>query len=252
MPSTSVSGGTRGLARCTPRGSVLKGTFTATPDAAALTRAASHAGRAGARDRARVQRRRRPSEPDYAPDVRGLASSSICPTVRGPTSARRPRRASRPARSTLHRPGSGQRGRLLALWKLPLFLARHPKIALGLPAGAAALKPPASYATLRYYALHAFKWIDADGGERYVRYTWEPEAGVQTIPGKEAKAKGRDYLREEILARVAGGPVRFSCRCRSRARATIPTIRGAVARLARDRRGRDARDHRARPRARAG
>jgi catalase len=34
-----------------------------------------------------------------------------------------------------------------------------------------------------------------------VRYRWEPEAGERTLPGDEAKARGRDYLQEDILAR---------------------------------------------------
>jgi catalase len=42
---------------------------------------------------------------------------------------------------------------------------------------------------------------DADGGSRFVRYRWEPEAGEQTLSGEDAKARGRDYLQEEILAR---------------------------------------------------
>jgi catalase len=34
-----------------------------------------------------------------------------------------------------------------------------------------------------------------------VRYRFEPEAGESTIPGDDAKARGRDYLRDEILDR---------------------------------------------------
>ena len=193
------------------KGVVLKGTFTATPAAAALTRAGHMQGEPVPATVRVSNGSGDPSEPDYAPDVRGMATKFYLPDgSRTDLSAQTATRF--PTRSVdvfidLVQANAADSSRL---WKLPLFLARHPKIALGLPAGAAALKPPASYGTLRYHALHAFKWIDADGGERYVRYTWEPEAGVQTIPGKEAKAKGRDYLREEILARVAGGPVRFT------------------------------------------
>jgi catalase len=34
-----------------------------------------------------------------------------------------------------------------------------------------------------------------------VRYRWEPEAGAQTLSGEDAKALGRDYLQQDILAR---------------------------------------------------
>ena len=94
-------------------------------------------------------------------------------------------------------------------WKLPLFLARNPKTLLGLPQNLAALKPPASYATCRYYAIHAFKWLDAAGGERYVRYTLVPEAGRSSLSPREARRRGRDYLQRDIAERVERGPVRF-------------------------------------------
>ncbi len=42
------------------KGTLLKGTFTATPEAAKLTRAAPHAGRAGTGDGPSIQRRRQP------------------------------------------------------------------------------------------------------------------------------------------------------------------------------------------------
>ena len=59
------------------------------------------------------------------------------------------------------------------------------------------------------YALHAFKWVDADGGERYVRYTWRPTLRLEPLARGEARRRGRDYLREDLEARLADGPVRF-------------------------------------------
>jgi catalase len=83
---------------------------------------------------------------------------------------------------------------------MPDFLGAHPE---ALPAIQAALgaDPPESYATCAYNAIHSFRWTDAGGGSRWVRYRWEPEAGVRTLPGADAKARGRDYLQDEILAR---------------------------------------------------
>ncbi len=75
---------------------------------------------------------------------------------------------------------------------------------------AAALKPPASYGTRIYYAIHAFLWIDAGGGERHVRYRWVPEGGEQNLSGGEAKQRGADYLQQEIGERLGRGPVRFN------------------------------------------
>src|SRR5688500_9442580 len=83
---------------------------------------------------------------------------------------------------------------------MPDFLGSHPE---ALPAIQAALgaDPPESYATCTYNAIHSFRWLDAGGGSRWVRFRFEPEAGARTLPGDEAKARGRDYLQEEILAR---------------------------------------------------
>src|SRR6202035_292759 len=39
------------------------------------------------------------------------------------------------------------------------FLARNPVAIGGLPANTRALLPPASYATIRYYAVHAYRWL---------------------------------------------------------------------------------------------
>jgi catalase len=73
----------------------------------------------------------------------------------------------------------------------------------------AALTPPPSFAARPYYAFHAFKWLDTEGGERHVRYTWKPTVELPELERGEAKARGRDYLREELLQRLEAGPVRF-------------------------------------------
>jgi catalase len=97
-------------------------------------------------------------------------------------------------------------GRLL---RLPAFIATHPEMLPAMPALLAAQKPPASYATSNYYAVHAFKWVATNGDERFVRYTWVPRAKAAALSVGEAKRRGRDYLQEEIVARMAREPVRF-------------------------------------------
>src|SRR3954447_3032849 len=83
---------------------------------------------------------------------------------------------------------------------MPDWFGAHPE---ALPAIQAHLgsQPPASYATAAYNSIHSFRWIDADGGSRFVRYRFEPEAGEHGLEPDEAKALGRDYLQEEIVAR---------------------------------------------------
>jgi catalase len=83
---------------------------------------------------------------------------------------------------------------------MPDWLGAHPEALTAIQAALGA-DPPVSYATCAYNSIHSFRWIDADGGSRFVRYRWEPEAGEQTLSPADAKARGRDYLQEDLLAR---------------------------------------------------
>ena len=89
------------------------------------------------------------------------------------------------------------------------FLARHPDALRVLPVAGPSLRPPESYASVPYHGIHAFRWIDAAGGERYVRYKLVPEAPGRYLNPLQARRQARDYLRQEIRQRVARGPVRF-------------------------------------------
>jgi len=193
------------------KGTLLAGTFTATPEAARLTRAGHMQGEPvratvrfsnGAGD---------PDEPDYGADVRGMATKLyLADDTRTDIVAQTsPRFVGRTPDAFIEFVKAAEPG-VQAAWRLPWFLARHREALPGLRTAAAAVKPPASYATMRYYAIHAFRWVDADGGARHVRYRWVPEAGVQTLSGKEAKERGREYLQYEIRTRVERGPVRFT------------------------------------------
>jgi catalase len=192
------------------KGAFYKATFTATPEAAALTRAAHMQSQPvpamvrlsnGAGD---------PASRDYEPDVRGCAVSFELPDgsrtdVLAQTAPNFPIDNPTAFVELVHANVAGA----ARLWRFPVFLAKHPDAIPGLPANLAALKPPASYATRRYYAIHAFKWVNAEGAERYVRYTWLPEAGEETISMGEAKKRGADYLQEEMRRRLQSGPARM-------------------------------------------
>jgi catalase len=83
---------------------------------------------------------------------------------------------------------------------MPDWLGAHPEALTAIQAALTA-DPPASYATCSYNSIHSYRWVDGEDGSRFVRYRWEPEAGEHTLPPPDAKALGRDYLQEEILAR---------------------------------------------------
>ena len=186
------------------------GTFTATPEAAKLTRAAHMSGTPvpvkvrfsnGAGD---------PKVPDYVPDVRGLAVSFQLPDG-GATDIL--------AQTLPHFPFRDQEGFFAALSvskpgisslvKLPLFLARHPGVLKVKRGTDAALERRTSFAARRYFAFHAFKWLDAAGGERFVRYFWHPTVDEPDLTKDEAKRRGRDYLFDELRERLAREPVRM-------------------------------------------
>jgi catalase len=92
--------------------------------------------------------------------------------------------------------------------KLGAFLAAHPEAQPAI-ASTVGLEPPASYATVHYYSPHAFRFIAAGGSDTWVRFRWRPEAGEHRIADDEARAKGRDYLGDDLAKRLDDGPVRF-------------------------------------------
>ncbi len=192
------------------KGTLLKGTFTARREAASLTKAAHMQGEPVPVTARFSNGSGNPDHPDYAPDPRGLAVKFYLPDgsrtdIVAVTTPRFISRTPEGFIELLAAQGSG----LAAAWKLPLAFARHPEMLRNAPALAPSLRPPPSYATATYYGQHAFKWIDSGGGERFVRYTWLPEAAEPKISAREARARGRDYLREDLERRLDSGPIRF-------------------------------------------
>ena len=203
--------GSHGARALHAKGTLCRGSFTATPEAARLTRAAHMQGRPVDVTVRFSNGMGNPKLPDYAPDVRGMATKFSLPDgsktdISAQTVSRFPVRTPDAFVELLRAgtPGVGM------AWRMPRFLATHREAVAALPAGLRGLKPPASYATCRYYALHAFRWLDADGGERWVRYFWIPEAGEEHLSPRRAKGRGRDYLQQEIAGRVGREPVRFT------------------------------------------
>lgn len=193
------------------KGTVLSGTFTATPEAARLTRAAHMQGEAVPVTARLSNGDGHPNAPDYQPDVRGLAVKFELPdgSKTDIVSQSLPWFAfSRPDQFVEFL--LVQRRTPSIAWRFPAYLIRHPKMVKALRVNLPALRPIDSYASCRFYGVHAFKFLDADGGERHVRYTWQPEAGDRRIGGREAKSRGRDYLQEDLRRRLGQGGIRYT------------------------------------------
>jgi catalase len=69
--------------------------------------------------------------------------------------------------------------------------------------------PPVSYATMAYFGVNAFKFIDSKGHSQFVRYQFVPLAGEHYLDAEVIKAKGPDYLQQEIRTRVKNEPIVF-------------------------------------------
>jgi catalase len=89
---------------------------------------------------------------------------------------------------------------------LDTFLGSHPiaKTFLTTP------KPnPESYATLPYFGVNSFKFTNSDGKSSFVRYQIRPVAGEHFLSDAEAKQASANYLSDEIKKRVLTAPVKF-------------------------------------------
>jgi catalase len=94
--------------------------------------------------------------------------------------------------------------------KLGAYLGAHPEAGIALQKGIPKLAPTTSFATSDYRGLHAFGLVDADGETHWGRYTWEPEEGPEYLNEEQIAAASRDYLQEEIRERLAEGIARFT------------------------------------------
>lgn len=86
------------------------------------------------------------------------------------------------------------------------FLAAH-------PAARAFVAPkpnPVSFATEPYFAVSAFRFVNAQGVARFGRYRILPEAREQYLDDQAAKSKDGNYLFNEIARRAKTGPIGFT------------------------------------------
>lgn len=95
--------------------------------------------------------------------------------------------------------GAGDKG------PLDSFLASHPHAREFL----ATRTYPVSYAEAKYFGINAEKFTSAVGRSVFVRYQFVPRAGEHYLTSEARKAKGRDYLQDEVRARVRQAPFAF-------------------------------------------
>lgn len=195
------------------KGGWCSGTFTASPEAAALSRAAHFSGEPVPALIRFSNGAGRPDSNDAAREARGMAvklrpagadENDILATTTPAFVLRTAEEFLELLKLRVPNPETGDAD----MEALGAFLAAHPEAqtAIGATVG---LEPPASFATLPYYSPHSFGLLDAEGSRTWVRYRWSPEAGEQRLPDDDARARGRDYLFQELGERLSGGPIVF-------------------------------------------
>jgi catalase len=89
---------------------------------------------------------------------------------------------------------------------VPQFLAKHPETVRFLQDP----KPsPESFATENYFGVNAFKFLNGEGRETFVRYRVVATAGLRTLDEEALKTKSANYLFEELPKRLVTGPITF-------------------------------------------
>jgi len=86
------------------------------------------------------------------------------------------------------------------------FLGTHPA---SLAFVQAPKPPPSSFARQTYFSMSAFKFTSGKGTSRFGKYRIVPTAGNDFLDPAVAKAKGPNYLFDELKERIARGPIEF-------------------------------------------
>jgi catalase len=213
----AVNGGAHaGYRAVHAKGTVCKGTFTPTPEAASLSRAAHLQGEPVEATVRFSNASGNPHTSDANPIAgRGMAvkfhlsgdeATDIVAVPLVVFLARTPEDFLELTRARIPDPETGQPDQE----RLGAYLAEHPETGIALQKGLPKLAPTTSFATSDYRALHAFALVNADGERRWGRYTWEPEEGPEYLTDEQREAASRDYLQEEIRQRLAEGIARFT------------------------------------------
>lgn len=210
----TVHGEHPGFRAAHARGICAGGTFAATPAARGLTRAVHMEGEPMPVTARFSNGSGAPTRPDYAVDGRGLAVKFHLPDgsvtdmvgiTLGQFFVRTPEDFINFQAAVSPDPATGQAD----LGKIEAFLQLHPETRAAVEIDFN--QPhPTSYLTTAFNGIHAFKLTNAAGESRWIRYRWEPDAGVQTLDREQARAGGREYLQDDLRARLGSGPEAFT------------------------------------------
>lgn len=186
------------------KGAMLSGTFTPSREAASLTRA-PHATRRSTPVTVRFSDGTGlPLIPDNSPDanphgfaIRFHLDEHVHTDIVSHATDGFPVRTGQEFLEFLRAAATGDPSAFLAAHPATLAFIQTPK------------PSPASFATEAYFGVTAFRFINSQGLACYGRYRIMPQAGIKHLDDAAAKAKGENYLLEELTKRIASDTIRF-------------------------------------------
>ncbi|WP_295685773.1 catalase family peroxidase [uncultured Nevskia sp.] len=66
-----------------------------------------------------------------------------------------------------------------------------------------------SLASTTYNGVNAFRFVDAAGGSRYVRWSMRPQTPFEAMDAEQLKAADPNFLSADLATRLAAGPLRW-------------------------------------------
>lgn len=69
---------------------------------------------------------------------------------------------------------------------------------------------PASFASVNYWGVHGYGFVNASGATQFGKWIFEPAAGLEGLTDDEAKAKGPSFLFDDLRQRVKDGKASFN------------------------------------------
>jgi catalase len=211
------SGYKPGFRRVHARGNGCRGSFTATPAAAALTSAEHMQGETvgvvarfsnGSANPYGGDRTSRTQGPALGLGIRFELPSGTRAEWVGLTLERFPPSVPKDFTGLVAAGQRGPVGNLPNPVRLVTFFATHPQTIPGFRAIMTS-KPCDSFATHAYHGLHAYWAVNAKGERRAFRFTWEPLQEARTLTEEDDKILPPQYLISELKGRLERAPVRW-------------------------------------------
>ncbi|MFY9936440.1 MAG: catalase family peroxidase [Silvibacterium sp.] len=195
------------------KGAMLTGTFTPSPEAASLSRAA-HLNSASTPVTVRFSNSTGvPLIPDNDPNAnpRGCAirfhlAEHVHTDIVSHSTDGFPARTGQEFLEFLHAIAASSDPSQPHPWPVEVYVGSHPAAL----AFVQAPKPaPSSFARETYFGVTAMHFTNKDGASRYGRYRIIPEAGNDHVDDATVAARDANYLFDELEERIAQGPIKF-------------------------------------------